>query len=94
MENEQDQIIPYKTFLSVLAILIGLTFLSVATTQIYLGAITAAAALIISAVKCSFVLRIFMHLRTDFRLFTFLVIAVTTLIVTVITLTFLDYLFR
>ncbi len=94
MEKEQDHIIPYKTFITVLGILIGLTLLSVTLTQIYLGALTAAAALIIAAVKSSFVLRIFMHLKTDFKLFTFLVIAVTLLIVIVITLTFLDYMFR
>jgi len=94
MEKEQDHIIPYRTFITVLVILIGLTLLSVTLTQIYLGALTAAAALIIAAVKSSFVLRIFMHLKTDFKLFTFLVIAVTLLIVIVITLTFLDYMFR
>jgi cytochrome c oxidase subunit 4 len=94
MEKEQEQIIPYRTFITVLVILIALTLLSVTLTQIYLGALTAAAALIIAAIKSSFVLRIFMHLKTDFKLFTFLVIAVTLLIVIVITLTFLDYMFR
>jgi cytochrome c oxidase subunit 4 len=94
MEQEHEQIIPYRTFLTVLVVLISLTLLSATITQIYLGALTAAAALIIAAVKSSFVLRIFMHLKTDFKLFTYLVIAVTLLIITVITLTFLDYLYR
>ena len=94
MEKEQDDIIPYRTFLYVLAILIGLTLTSVALTRIYLGALTAAAALIIAAIKSSFVLRIFMHLKTDKRMFTFLVIAVVLLISTVIIITFLDYLYR
>jgi cytochrome c oxidase subunit IV len=94
MENEQENIIPYKTFLIVLAILIGLTLTSVTLTRIYLGALTAAAALVIAAVKSSFVLRIFMHLKTDKRMFSVIVIAVALLISTVIIITFLDYLYR
>jgi cytochrome c oxidase subunit 4 len=94
MENEQEDIIPYKTFLMVLVILIGLTLTSVALTQIYLGALTAAAALVIAGVKSSFVLRIFMHLKTDKRMFSVLVIAIALLISTVIIITFLDYLYR
>jgi cytochrome c oxidase subunit 4 len=94
MENEQEDIIPYKTFLIVLVILIGFTLTSVALTRIYLGALTAAAALVIAAVKSSFVLRIFMHLKTDKRMFSVLVIAIALLISTVIIITFLDYLYR
>ncbi len=94
MENVQEHITPYRTFLFVLLLLICLTLLSVALTQIYLGTLTAVAALVIAAVKSSFVLRIFMHLKTDIRLFSFLVVAVALLILTVITVTFLDYLYR
>lgn len=94
MENAENNITPYRTFIYVLALLIVLTLTSVALTQIYLGAITAAAALIIAAVKSSFVLRIFMHLKSDIRLFSFLVVAVVILISTVIIVTFLDYLYR
>ena len=77
-----------------LAILIALTLTSVFLTRIYLGAITAAAALVIAAVKSSFVLRIFMHLKTDKRMFSVIVIAVALLISSVIIITFLDYLYR
>ncbi len=94
MENTENHITHYRTLLYVLALLILLTLTSVALTQIYLGALTAAIALIIAAVKSSFVLRIFMHLKSDIRFFSFLVIAVTLLISTVIIVTFLDYLYR
>lgn len=94
MENSEKHIIPYRTFLYVLALLIGLTLTSVALTQIYLGALTVAAALVIAVVKSSFVLRIFMHLKSEIRLFSFLVIAVILLISTVIILTLLDYIYR
>ena len=94
MENAENHITPYSTFVYVLAILIALTLTSVALTRIYLGVITAVAALIIAAIKSSFVLRIFMHLRSDIRVFSFLVVAVALLISTVIIVTFLDYLYR
>jgi cytochrome c oxidase subunit IV len=94
MENEKNHIIPYRTFLFVLAGLIALTLISVAVTQIYLGTLTVIAALLIAAVKSSFVLRIFMHLKFENRMFTVMVLAVILLIGVVIFITFLDYLYR
>jgi cytochrome c oxidase subunit IV len=92
--NEQDHIISYSTFLYVLAILICFTLVSVSLTQIYLGTLTAVAALLIAAVKSTFVLRIFMHLKFESRILSFLVTGVILLICTVIIITLLDYLYR
>jgi cytochrome c oxidase subunit IV len=94
MENEKNHIIPYRTFLYVLALLITLTLTSVAITQIYLGTLTVILALIIAAIKSSFVLRIFMHLKFESRMFSIAVVAVILLISVVIIITFLDYLYR
>jgi cytochrome c oxidase subunit IV len=94
MENEKNHIIPYRTFLYVLALLITLTLTSVAITQIYLGALTVVLALLIASVKSTFVLRIFMHLKFEKKMFSFLVIAITLIISIVIIITFLDYLYR
>jgi len=94
MENEKNHIIPYRTFLFVLAGLITLTIISVTLTQISLGTLTVAAALLIAAVKSFFVLRIFMHLKFETRMFSIGVVAVTLLITVVIIITLLDYLFR
>jgi cytochrome c oxidase subunit IV len=94
MENEENHIIPYRTFVFVLIGLIALTLTSVALTQIYLGTLTVVIALLIAAVKSSFVLRIFMHLKFENKMFLRMVIAVATLISIVIILTLLDYLFR
>jgi cytochrome c oxidase subunit IV len=94
MENEKNHIIPYRTFLYVLALLITLTLTSVALTQIYLGTLTVVLALVIAAIKSSFVLRIFMHLKFENKMFSIAVVAVTLLICVVIIITFLDYLFR
>lgn len=94
MENEKNHIIPYRTFLFVLAGLIALTLTSVAVTQISLGTFTVAIALIIATIKSSLVLRVFMHLKFESRMFSLAVIAVVLLIATVIIITLLDYLYR
>jgi cytochrome c oxidase subunit 4 len=94
MENEKNHIIPYKTFLFVLAGLITLTLTSVAVTQISLGTMTVTIALLIAAVKSTFVLRIFMHLKFENKIFSFAVIGVILIIAAVIFITLLDYLYR
>lgn len=94
MEKEKDHIIPYRTFLYVLALLITLTLTSVAVTQIYLGTLTVVIALLIAAVKSSFVLRIFMHLKFENKIISIAVIAVILVLAAVIFITFLDYLYR
>ena len=94
MENGKNHIIPYRTFLLVLAVLITLTIISVSVTQIYLGTLTVFFALLIAAVKSSFVLRIFMHLKFENKMFAIMVIAVIMVIGLVIFITLLDYLYR
>jgi cytochrome c oxidase subunit 4 len=94
MENGKNHIISYRTFLYVLAGLIVLTIISVVVTQIHLGTLTVAVALLIAAIKSSLVLLIFMHLRFDNRMFLVGVLAVLLLIAVVIIITLLDYLYR
>ena len=94
MENETKHIISYRSFLMVLALLIVLTLISVALTQISLGTLTVAIALLIAAVKSSFVLRIFMHLKFENRMLSIMVITVILIICAVIIITLLDYLYR
>jgi cytochrome c oxidase subunit 4 len=78
----------------VLAVLIVLTLTSVFLTRIHLGALTVLIALLIAVVKSSFVLRVFMHLKLENRMFTFLTIGVATVIAFVIIGTITDYIFR
>ena len=94
MESEKNHIIPYRTFLYVLALLITLTLISVALTQISLGTLTVAIALLIAALKSSFVLRIFMHLKFESKMLSVMVITVILIICAVIFITLLDYLYR
>lgn len=94
MEEEKTHIVPYRTFLFVLAGLITLTLTSVAVTQIALGTFTVAIALLIATIKSSFVLRIFMHLKFENKLYTVVVFGVILLIALVIFITLLDYIYR
>jgi len=94
MENEKHHIVPYRTFLLVLAVLLLLTGVSVAVTQINLGTLTVTIALFIAAIKSSLVLSIFMHLKFENKMFSFMAIGVILLIGVMIFITFLDYLYR
>ncbi len=94
MENEKHHIIPYRTFLFILAGLITLTLISVLVTRISLGTLTVTIALLIASIKSSLVLSIFMHLKFDDKIFAIMVSAVIVLIAFVIFITFLDYFYR
>lgn len=94
MENEKHHIIPYRTFLFVLAGLIILTLVSVSVTRISLGTLTVSIALFIATIKSSLVLTIFMHLKFDDKMFAVMVSGVILLITLVIFITFLDYIYR
>jgi cytochrome c oxidase subunit 4 len=94
MENEKHHIVPYKTYLLILAVLLVLTGISVAVTQINLGTLTVTIALLIAAVKSTLVLAIFMHLKFDNKMYAFMAIGVVLLIGVLIFITFLDYFYR
>jgi len=94
MENSSHHIVPYRVYLIILAILILMTGISVAVTQIDLGVITIAVALLLATVKSAFVLIYFMHLKFDNRMFSIMAVGVFLMIGVVIFVTFLDYLFR
>jgi cytochrome c oxidase subunit 4 len=94
MAEEKHHIIPYKTLLMVLSVLIVLTLLSVEITQIELSRWAAAAALLLAGIKSTFVLLIFMHLKYDLRIFRVMVGLIIALVVVVMIVTMLDYFFR
>jgi cytochrome c oxidase subunit 4 len=93
-DNEKTHVIPYRTFLFVLAGLIVLTLTSVTLTQISLGTLTVAVALIIAIVKSTFVLRIFMHLKFESKFISMAVAGVAILLGVLIIITLLDYINR
>ncbi|TKG91158.1 hypothetical protein EYV94_22395 [Puteibacter caeruleilacunae] len=94
MDNHSKHIVPYKTYLIILASLIVLTILSILITEIELGEYSTAGALIFASVKTFLVLSYFMHLKFDnliLKIFVGLVIAV---FVAVVVITFMDYIHR
>ena len=94
MEHANHHIVPYKVYFLILGILVILTGISVAVTQIDLGALTIGIALLLATIKSSLVLIYFMHLKFENSFFTFMVIGVILLLGLVIFVTFLDYLYR
>ena len=94
MSDTKHHIVPYKTYLLVLALLLVLTTVTVLVTQIELSKWSAVVALALAAIKTSLVLAIFMHLKFDQRLYKIMAVAIFLLLGVVIVITFLDYLFR
>jgi cytochrome c oxidase subunit 4 len=94
MSDQQHHIVPYKTFVLVLALLLVLTTVTVLVTQIELSKWSAVVALALAAIKTSLVLAIFMHLKFDQRLYKIMAVLIFLLLGVVIVITFLDYLFR
>ena len=96
MNNNEDKhhIVPFRTFLLVLAALLTFTFISIAATNYELGTFTVLAALLLATAKTILVLVYFMHLKFDVKIFGILITAVLALIGVVIFITLLDYIFR
>ncbi|HMN69619.1 MAG TPA: cytochrome C oxidase subunit IV family protein [Bdellovibrionales bacterium] len=68
--DTKHHIIPMKTYLQVISILMVLTVITVVAAQVDFGAFNTIIAMAIASVKAGFVLAIFMHLKYDDRLFT------------------------
>lgn len=94
MSETNHHIVPYRTYLLILALLLVLTSISVAVTQIELTRLATPVALLLATAKTAFVLAIFMHLKFDQRIFRVMAILIFALLGVVIIITFLDYGFR
>jgi len=94
MSDEKVHIVPYKVHALVLAALVVMTGISIAVTQIHLGAFTVITALLLASIKAALVLTFFMHLKFDKKFYAIMAVAVIVLIGIVIFITFLDYLYR
>lgn len=94
MENNKPHIVSYKTYGLVLLALIVLTVISVAITQIDLGPLTVTGALLLASIKTFLVLMIFMHLKFDSKILTIMFLFILFSLVSIIIITFLDYLYR
>jgi cytochrome c oxidase subunit 4 len=94
MTHTEVHITDYRVYGWVLFALLVLTTITITITWIDLSALTVLVALVIASVKSFIVLRYFMHLKFESRLFTVFVVMVLTLYLLVIVLTFFDYLLR
>jgi cytochrome c oxidase subunit 4 len=94
MSSSNHHIVPYRTYGLILLLLLVLTAVSVAVTQVELTKWTTAVALLLAGTKTTFVLAVFMHLKFDQRIFRIVVPLIFLLLVVVIVITFLDYAFR
>lgn len=94
MQQEKPHIVPYRTYLIVLAALVTFTMLSVKITAIELGGLTVAAALIFASLKSYLVLTHFMHLKFDKIYIRIMVGFVFAVFMAVLIITFIDYSFR
>jgi len=94
MSENTHHIVPYRTYGLILALLLILTGISVAVTQIELSRWATLAALILACTKSAFVLAVFMHLKFDHTIYKVMVIFIILVMTAVIVLTFFDYGFR
>jgi cytochrome c oxidase subunit 4 len=94
MSENTHHIVSYRTYGLILVLLLILTGISVAVTQIELSRWATLAALLLASTKSVVVLAIFMHLRFDHQIYKVMAVFVTLVIIAVIVLTFFDYGFR
>ena len=94
MSDTTHHIVPYRTYGLILLLLLTLTGISVAVTQIELTRWSTAVALLLAGTKSTFVLAIFMHLKFDQKIFRIMAALIFLLLASVILITFLDYAFR
>lgn len=94
MSEDKHHIVPYRLYVIVLVALLCLTFSSVLITEIELGVLAVAGAMLFAIVKSFLVLTYFMHLKYDKPYIKIMVIFVFSIFVVVLVITMLDYLYR
>ena len=95
MEKEKKQhIVRYRTYALILLVLLVFTSLSVLVTSYDLGPLAVTAALFFATAKATLVFLYFMHLKFDDPVIRIMVVAVLSIFIIVMVITFLDYSFR
>jgi cytochrome c oxidase subunit 4 len=94
MSDKTHHIVPYRTYGLILVLLLVLTGISVAVTQIELSRWSTLAALLLASTKSAVVLAVFMHLKFDQMVYKVMAIFVVLVVLAVFVLTFFDYAFR
>lgn len=94
MLTEAKHITPYSLYAKVLVGLLALTTFTILVPWLNLTAFTVLIALLLASTKAGIVMTYFMHLKLENSLLKILVIMVLLIYVSVILLTFSDYVFR
>lgn len=94
MSDTTHHIVPYRTYALILLLLLVLTGVSVAVTQIELTRGATLVALLLATTKSAIVLAVFMHLKFDQTIYKVMAVFVVLVMIAVIVLTFFDYGFR
>ena len=94
MTEDQNHIVPYRTFVLVWFVLLVLTGVTVAVAQIHLGALNVWVALSIATLKATLVVAFFMHMKYETPLFKLALLSALAILAIFIGMTFLDVLYR
>lgn len=94
MTTEVKHITEYQVYAKVLIGLLVLTTFTILVPWLDLTAFTALIALVLASTKAGIVMTYFMHLKVEYILLKILVIMVLAIYLSVILLTFSDYIFR
>ena len=94
MAGQTVHIVPYRVFVIVWLVLLVLTGVTVAVSQVHLGALNIWVALAIASIKSGLVIFFFMHMKFEhlyYKVYLFLTLVILAIF---IGLTFTDVLYR
>jgi cytochrome c oxidase subunit 4 len=92
--SEKNHSVGYGTYVLIWLVLVGLTITTVSISGFNFGDVALVVALIIAAIKSSFVINVFMHIKFEEKIFkVFIALALMTLLA-VFVLTSFDVFFR
>ena len=94
MDQEKPHIMGIKAQVTILVVLILLTFLAICVSKIDLGPLGLAAILIIAAIQAFIVFAYHMHLKFESLFFKLMVVCLFLLFIAVLIVTISDYIFR
>jgi cytochrome c oxidase subunit 4 len=94
MSEEKTHIVPYKTQVAVVAVLLVLTAVTVAVTRLEFGTLNTLVAMLIAGIKAVIVMAWYMHLKYEKALLPMLVTGVIIVFLLVLFVTFFDYSYR
>ena len=94
MSEHAEHIVSYKLFTIIWVVLLVLTGITIAVSQVDLGAFNIWVALGIASIKSSLVIAFFMHMKYEQPVFKLCLLAALAILAIFIGFTFLDVLYR